>query len=504
MKHQEKKFRPEIQGLRAVGALLVAAYHIWFGKVSGGVDVFFVVSGFLVLGPLAERSLDGGRIDLWRYLVGLAKRIVPTAFVVLAAVVVLALVFIPETRWQPLSKQAWASAWFFQNFQLAADSVDYLARDELPSLVQHYWAISTQVHFYLIMGAVVFATGMAARWLRIKTGSILLPALIAIFAGSLAYSIYLTGVNQTVAYFSTSTRLWEFCLGGLLYLALPRIDLGTGARLAAGWVGLVAIVACGAVLPVSSTFPGYTALWPTLAACLVIAAGGGFSRFGADRILTTAPLLNLGAISYGFYLWHWPLLIIYRVVFDVTDVSLVGGLGIMIAAAALATGTYHLVEEPIRRSKIGSQRVLPTFVLGSAFVVPVCALVAGWSLYMKHVRAEERARPLDPAVYQGALAFDAESQDRSSADVPVRPGKLLARFDRGDLEKNGCHQTLAGTEVIRCVFGNAEASRTIAVVGGSHSGHWLPTLRAMNLETPVRIVTYTKSSCVLSSEHFGN
>ena len=498
---REQKFRSEIHGLRGVSALLVAVCHIWFAKVSGGVDVFFVISGFLVLGPLVERCLSTGRADIGRVATSLMKRIVPTALVVLAACLLLAITIIPATRWPQLAKEILASALFHENWRLASDSVDYLARDELPSLVQNYWAISAQAQFYLVMGTAVAMAAALARWRRWPIAPLLIYGLILIFTLSFAWSVYLTAENQSVAYFSTSTRLWEFCLGGLLFLALPWIRLPDRARLAAGWIGLLAIVSCSAVIPVASSFPGYTALWPTLAACLVIAAGTSGSAFGADRVLSTKPLQAMGSLSYGFYLWHWPLLIVYRVLFDTVDIDFIGGLGIILVAIVLAAGTVRLVEEPVRHLPLRGRQPWPALAFAVAFILPVVGGVLGWKAYISHERKREWVTPLDQDLYPGAKAFD--MQPSAIPETPLRPNRVAARKDRPAVYIEDCHQSLRGTEILRCTYGDDQADTTIAVVGGSHSAHWLPALRVMTLDRPVRIVTYTKSACLLSMKHYG-
>ncbi|MFD4635836.1 acyltransferase family protein [Lentzea sp. NPDC058436] len=362
----ERTYRPELQGLRAVAALLVVVYHVWLGRVSGGVDVFFLISGFLVTGQLV-RATGRGRIDLRATWSRMAKRLLPAAVVVLSATLVAAAVLMPENRWSQTVREIVASALFLENWQLASDSTDYYAQHEHASLVQHFWSLSIQGQFYLLWPLLVLVV-------TLLRGS-LSRVLLAVFAVSLGFSVWLTAVDQPLAYFHTATRIWEFAFGGLLALVVSRIDLSGPLRTVLGWAGLLGLLVCGVVLDVGAAFPGFLALWPTTCAAAVIVAGATGSRFGADRLLAARPSRYLGDLSYSLYLWHWPVLVGWLVIGGHSEVSLLDGLAIIGASLVLAAATHHLVEEPVRKSRWKARTLIAVLLVpllaATAFLQPV-------------------------------------------------------------------------------------------------------------------------------------
>jgi peptidoglycan/LPS O-acetylase OafA/YrhL len=270
------RFRPELQGLRALAVVLVVVYHVWVGRVSGGVDVFFLITGFLITGGLHRAAARGG-VDVlatWRRQF---SRLLPAVTVVLVAGVVAGFWLLPENRWMPTVRETVASLLFLQNWELAHNSVDYAARDNAASIVQHFWSLSIQGQFYLLAPLVVAGVAIATRRDGADLHRRLTGTLLAVGAASFAYSVYLTLVNQPLAYFHSATRIWEFALGGLLALWISRIEdrpeLTPGTRAVLGWGGVAALVSCGILLQVDRAFPGWAALWPTLAAAMVLVAG---------------------------------------------------------------------------------------------------------------------------------------------------------------------------------------------------------------------------------------
>lgn len=305
------RFRPELQGLRALAVLLVVVYHVWVGRVSGGVDVFFLITGFLITGGLYRAAARGG-VDVlatWRRQF---SRLLPAMTVVLTAGVVAGFWLLPENRWMPTVRETVASLLFLQNWELAHNSVDYAARDNAASIVQHFWSLSIQGQFYLLAPLVVAGVAIATRRDGADLHRRLTGTLLAVGGASFAYSVYLTLVNQPLAYFHSATRIWEFALGGLLALWISRIEdrpeLTPGTRAVLGWGGVVALVSCGILLQVDRAFPGWAALWPTLAAAMVLVAGRSGHRFGVDHLLSGRVLRTIGDLSFPLYLWHWPIL----------------------------------------------------------------------------------------------------------------------------------------------------------------------------------------------------
>lgn len=493
-----KRFRTEIEGLRAVAALLVAIYHIWLGNVSGGVDVFFVVSGFLITTSLLGRVQRDGSIDFIDYILGLAKRLFPAAFFVLFVVTIVSMLWLPQVQWGQTVQEIIASAFYYQNWQLAFNAVDYLAQNNEASPVQHFWAMSIQGQFYVLWPTVVFGTALLLyKVLKRPFKSTLVGVLITVFATSLAYSIYLTSTNQAFAYFHTFTRVWEFALGGIVAVLGSQVVLRKSLSFILGWVGLLAIILCGIILQVSTVFPGYAALWPTLAAIFIILAGNNGGAFGVHRFLSIKPLAKLGNLSYALYLWHWPILIFYFILSGVDQVSLVHGLLILGLSIVLSFFTTNIIEKPIRTMKKAS----PKWKRGSvvlACMVPTVLLAGTWSHQIDKANAELASFVADPE-YPGALAtYDLQE---TKEGIEILPSSLQAKEDLPKVYMDKCHQTQAETEVIGCEYGDTENPKhTIAIVGGSHSAHWLPALELIGEEENIKIMSYTKSACRFTAE----
>ena len=302
-----RRFLPEVQGLRALAVLMVVSYHVWFDRISGGVDVFLLISAFFLTGQFVRKLESGEPFGLIKYWIKLSQRLMPMLTLTLLATLGATYLLLPQSRWNSILEQTWASLFYFQNWFLAAQAVDYYAPDHsTASPLQHFWSLAIQGQFFLLWPIIFVVAALAAQVFHVRARPLLIWIFSGIFLTSLGFSIMTTYSNQAFAYFDTRTRLWEFALGSLLALALPYLQLSTGTRLFFGWFGVAAMLSCGFMLQIGQQFPGYLALWPTLAASCVIAAGATGSRFGADRLLSTKPLVKLGNNSYALYLFHWP------------------------------------------------------------------------------------------------------------------------------------------------------------------------------------------------------
>ena len=260
-----RKFRPEIQGLRAIGAVLVASYHIWIERVSGGIrtlrDFRFSYAWLLVQSSRPASNRRSKTLRDW-----IDVPVVAYGNAGYNLHYDLAFLLLPHTRWHAIILESAASTLNIENWKLAYSAIDYLDREDAASPFQHFWALSIQWQFYLIFGLsfLVLARIQPLRLGRINI-SIAAP-LVLMLAGSLAYSVYITQKDQAFAYFSTFARVWEFALGGLVAIVLPELRLPLAVRIGFGWLGLAAVLSCGVLLNVSTVFPGYAALWPTCGA----------------------------------------------------------------------------------------------------------------------------------------------------------------------------------------------------------------------------------------------
>jgi peptidoglycan/LPS O-acetylase OafA/YrhL len=504
-----KKFRPEIEGVRAVAALLVAIYHIWLGKVSGGVDVFFIVSGFLITTTLLTKVERGGRIHYFEYVLGLAKRLFPIAFTVLFCNSLVSIFLMPQVQWKQIISETFSSALYYQNWQLANNAVDYLAQNNQASPYQHFWALSVQGQFYVTWPIIIVAAFfLATKVLRTPFRKTLLILLMMIFTVSLVYSIYMTAANQPWAYFDTFARVWEFSLGGLLALAIPYIQFKKTVSMFIGWLGLAIICFTGILLPVSTIFPGYAALLPTAGVILVIIAGENASKFGVEKLLGSKPFVSFGNISYGFYLWHWPLLIFYYAYFGGETVSLQGGLGIMLMAVLLAMVSVKGVESPVRNMnvKLSKRRLVAVLV---TFMFPVFLFNTYWKVtFDQTIEAialrtyvEENVESLMED-YPGARAIS--QQVEATPNLEFIPSTLHVKEQLPAFYENkDCYSEFNDPTVKLCSYGETDNPiYTIALVGGSHSGHWFPALEEMVEDLNLRIDVYNKDACRFSDDNF--
>ncbi|MEG0258290.1 MAG: acyltransferase family protein [Lysinibacillus sp.] len=493
LKIPEKRYRPEIEGLRTIATLLVAVYHIWLGRVSGGIDVFFVLSGFLITTSLLSRVERNGKIGFGQFILGLAKRLFPQALIVTLTVAVVSIFLIPKVQWEQIISHMFASTMYFENWRLAIDAVDYLARDEAASPFQHYWSLSIQGQFYLLWPALIFIAYFLARKIfKTPVRKTLLAVLSTVFVLSISYSIFKTYSNQPWAYFDTFARVWEFSIGGMFALLLPYLSFNKRLSTITGWVGILVICLTGILLPVSTVFPGFLALVPISGALLVLVASENSTRFGIDKFLSLKPFPFLGSLTYGFYLWHWPLLIFYQTYMEQTKVSLAHGLLILLATFVLSFLSTKIVENPIRHlnTKTAKRKLL---VVLSLFLLPVFLTNFAINQYVTNEKSQATG---DYATqdYPGALMLT--EGIAPTEGVELMPSLLNLKADVPAFYQQKECLGKDQTDVKICSFGVTENPDTvIALVGGSHSGHWMPTLEVLAEELNFQIDLYNHDGC---------
>ena len=382
---REHARRNDLDGLRGVAIALVAVFHIWFGRVSGGVDVFLVLSGYFFGGMVLRRALTAdASLSPLPHLTRLARRLLPALVVVLGAAALLTVVLQPETRWEAYADQSLASLGYFQNWHLSNIAADYTRAGEAVSPLQHLWSMSVQGQFYIALLAVTLALAyLLRRVVRTRLDLVFAALLGALTVASFVYAVVAHTDNPTAAYYDSFARAWELLVGVLAALLLSTLRMPMWLRTAAAVAGVTAIVSCGALIDGAALFPGPWALIPVGATILVIAAGSGHpaSIPSPLRLLAARPFVQLGAIAYSLYLWHWPLLIFWLVHTGRPRVGVLDGLGVLAVSVLLAVVTHRFVENPLRYPRAhptATDRVVrawvsagrPTFALGSA-VAPV-------------------------------------------------------------------------------------------------------------------------------------
>jgi len=482
----------EIQGLRAIAVGSVLLFHIWPNIVPGGyvgVDVFFVISGYLITGLLVREAEASGRISLVGFYDRRIRRLLPAATLVLISIA-LCIGLLPQARWEDTAYELIASALYVENWRLAWLAVDYLGSENVPSPVQHYWSLSIEEQFYVVWPLIMMVVLGALRPKDFRQS--LLFLLIIVLLGSLLASIILTGRNPQAAYFVTQTRVWELALGGgLAIIALPR--LSEPLREIMRLLGLGAILVASFAFTKETPFPGYAALLPTLGCALVIIAGKSEGRWSSFKVLAIGPAQYLGDISYSIYLWHWPLTVFSLAFIEATSHSLTTGFLVFAATILLADITKRFVEDPFRNR----QTTIRTYASGAASIA-VSVLAALLVLLVVDSRAPSTAASPAPDLYPGARVLTEGALAPQVTD-PI-PAIAQIRRDIPEAYREGCHLQIEDVELNPCRFGPPNAKFRVLLAGDSHAANWIPAMEQLALTRGWSLETHTKSGCPLLVE----
>ncbi|MDT5101477.1 MAG: hypothetical protein QOC76_5214 [Mycobacterium sp.] len=516
-------YRHDLDGLRGIAIALVAVFHVWFGRVSGGVDVFLALSGFFFGGRLLRAALTpGASLSPVPEVSRLVRRLLPALVVVLAAAAVLTILIQPETRWETFADQSLASLAYFQNWELANTASDYLRAGESVSPLQHIWSMSVQGQFYLTFLALIFLFALVCRrvlgrYMRVS----LVVMLSALTIASFAYAIFAHDADQATAYYNSFARGWELLLGALVGALVGHIRWPMWLRTTVALVALVAILSCGALINGVKEFPGPWALVPVGATMLFILTGANrhsdphtSGKLPApNRLLATKPFIWLGSIAYSLYLWHWPLLIFWLVYADRQRVGFFDGACVLLVSVVLAWLTTKYVENPLRyrstapntgsAAKVPLRTRLrrPTIALGSVVVLLGVALTATSFTWREHVMVQDASAEqlvgLDLRDYPGAHAL---LDNAPVPTAPMRPTVLEAKQDLPETTVDGCISDFDDVDVITCAYGDQSAPHTIALAGGSHAEHWITALDLLGKQHHFKVTTYLKMGCPLTTE----
>lgn len=501
-------FRADIQGLRAFAVVVVILDHM-LGWPSGGfigVDIFFVISGFLITGHLIREWEAKGKIDFVAFYKGRVRRILPAAALTLIVTVGAAFLLFNSTRaWSVFWDALWASL-FSANWRFASIGTDYFEADGPVSPLQHFWSLAVEEQFYfvwpfiMLLALIIVAKSGAKAKPRLVAGSVIL----AVSLVSLGWALMQSSSSPTAAYFSTITRTWELGLGAILALATPMlIAIKDGARPVLAWLGVVGMVASLFLISEGSSFPAPAALLPVLSAGLFIAAGTG----GDQRML--APLTNpvstyVGNISYSLYLWHFPIIIFSAAL--TREMKLREYILVSAAILLVSVFAYHLFENPIRRTwltgerrKKGQSRVFTNEYKNTALAALATATIAAFLLafmpapppvtvaapaqsqvWKEFSEASKSATPkpeelvkYGPEVTALQKEFEAALGATTWPDLTPTMDEAIASHKELD-GVNACGQTTPGPT--DCIWGDPEAKKTAVLLGDSVAIAWMPTL----------------------------
>ena len=527
---QAGRFRPELHGLRGLAILLVVLYHVWFDRVSGGVDVFLFLSAFLLVGTFVRRADRGQAMRPAAYWARTFKRLLPPTAVIALATLAGVRLLLPPERWMDAITDAIGSVLHVENWVLIRRGVDYYAAEQTgASPFQHFWSLSVQGQVFLLWPLLIAAVVALARWRGWSVRGALAVMFTLVLVPSLAWSIHSTTTQQEIAYFDTTARLWEFAAGSLLGLTLPwweqRRDAGTTGRRAGrgrrarraaprgllvrvllGWAGIVGLVSCGLLIDVQGAFPGWIAAWPLAAAGLVLWAGTTGHPLSVDRLLSARPGVVLGDISYGLYLVHWPLLALFLARTGQARASLADGLVLILVSLVLAWVLTRVVDSPIRRWPWAGARARR-----SGLVVGVCLVLAlspmvGAQRYLLALEQDAASRAV--ADNPGARVLDPDFVRHPDADLTAAPLPTPALLGKdwvagearctGELAPQG-FETTRLEDICRVIPG-PEGAPVIVSVGNSRLEQFSAALIALARKEGWTLVTLWKGGCAYTPD----
>ncbi|MFI7674911.1 acyltransferase family protein [Actinophytocola sp. NPDC049390] len=472
-------FRPDIQALRAVAVLAVVVNHLSADWLTGGyvgVDVFFVISGFLISSHLGKEIGTTGRVRLGRFYARRIRRLLPAALLVLGLSVAAAYLLLPYPRWAATAHEAAASAMYWENWLLATQSVDYSAANAQASLVQHYWSLSVEEQFYLVWPLLLLALFLVRRRRAQVVG------IAVVGAASLAFGVHYTDASPNEAYFVTQGRAWEFAAGALVALLAHRLVLPKAAAGITSFAGFAMIVASAVLYDHHTPFPGYHALLPVAGTALVIMSGLRPGRQWHSPVTGSWPVQFVGNVSYSLYLWHWPLILLAPFVLgdvlDAGEMTTPWLLAVLAVSLVLAYLSKVLVEDrglsfgPLARST----RLTFTAMVAGVAVVAVAAHLLNGAYDREVAAAQRKAEVVEETPCHGgpALAGGVKCKDRFGPAEVVDMGPANQYYNRPaecratDEHKVGDKRTTSVCDFSR---GNTKAP-VVWLVGDSHAQQW--------------------------------
>lgn len=463
--HNTERRRGDIQGLRAIAVTSVVLYHLGIPGFSGGfvgVDVFFVISGFLITGLLLRQLVATQSIDLFAFWAGRAKRLLPNAALTLVVVLILGAVVLPTYRYSEMADDVTAAALFFANFRFAAEAVNYFNLDDLPSPVMHFWSLSIEEQYYWIWPLLLFAAAFVPAAQRRFW---IIGTLLLIVVGSFVLSLSVLKVDQTAAFFHTQTRVWQLAAGGLIaaIFNLTRLRIPVAISGGLAWLGITALLVAIAFYDDQLSYPGWWGLLPVLGTIGLIL--GGETILGAPiRAALSVPVMQwIGNISYSWYLWHWPTIVFLQA-------SLPEGPWIVATAFPLslfiADVAYRFVELPFHKGRFSRFGRFPA--LSGATTMVIAMAVVSYLL---------RDLPLG----SGTLERN-QTVSQSIADL-------------GSNYTDKCHLEYEKISQPPCVYGKTGSARSVVLFGDSHAAQWLLALAKAADASGWSVNSWTKSGC---------
>jgi peptidoglycan/LPS O-acetylase OafA/YrhL len=470
-----QRFRADIQGLRALAILLVVVFHAGVGHLTGGfvgVDVFFVISGYLITSQLRAELSSTGTISIPGFIARRVRRLLPAAAVVLIATLALSSILLPPLEFASVAASARSAGAYVSNLHFLGLASDYFTGDVKTDPLLHTWSLSVEEQFYLAW-PVLLLIGCTSWRRQSATRRRLAWTMTAIALASFLATWWYVDANRQLAFYGSPLRAWEFACGGLASLIepAPRRPLPRRLLVAGGWIGMMLVIGAAALFSANTDFPGATALVPVAGTSALLVLGRLHSwpdRWSVVRFLSAAPMQWIGARSYSWYLWHWPLLVLATA--TIPQLSVMDRVSIVAVALVLSHLTYRFVEMPFRASRHtyarGTRPVRRTLAFGFAATVATIAVSE-----IARRTATARSRSPEFRAYTAA-----------ASDV-ARP------------HEDGCVNASSDDRVRVCRYGSDEATQTMVLFGDSHAVQWFPALESIAAPRGWALLVIAKSRC---------
>jgi peptidoglycan/LPS O-acetylase OafA/YrhL len=482
------KYRPDIEGLRAIAIVLVVAAHAGIPGFSGGfvgVDIFFVLSGFLITGLLTRELESTGTIAFSMFYARRFRRLLPALLLMLTVASLAGTLLLAPNEQRSQAMSAASAAFWMSNFFFGLADIGYFSPGAETNIFLHTWSLGVEEQFYLVWPLLMLLT------LRLSGASgssqhlrLLGRVMAMIFLVSLALCVAWTWRDASLAFYMMPARAWQFALGALVYFSSldagasgetstsgDRQSQGLNPQLAnlLGWLGFVQIAIAVILMSRGVPYPGVAALLPSFGAAVLLAVGGMAPSNSASRLISLRPMQSIGHFSYTWYLWHWPVLVLGAISLPIN--SLPYRIALAAASALLAALAYRFVEVPIRRNAWIVRK--PSLAVVSAIAVMGIASVA-------------------------AIRWDVWAADSLNGAAQRR--FILARRDAPSIYSMGCDDWYRSNDVKPCTFGPADAPHTAVMMGDSIGLQWFPAVHTIYTRAGWHLIVLTKSSCPMVDE----
>jgi peptidoglycan/LPS O-acetylase OafA/YrhL len=501
----DRRFRPDVEGLRALAVLLVVLYHAGLPRLTGGyvgVDVFFVISGFVITGLLLRERRSTDRTSIVDFYARRVRRILPAATLVIGVAVVATYVVLGVLSGDAAANDGrWAAA-FLANFHFASVGTDYLTAKLPPSPLQNYWSLSVEEQFYVVYPTLFLVVASLRGRIGLRTR--LIALLGAIIVTSYWLSIVQTSHSPAAAYFSPFARAWELALGALVAVGTSWLRKAPAAAAAtATWIGVAAIVYSACAFDSQTAYPGSLVAVPVVGAALIIAGGAAVPRWGAESILAPRPVLWLGRRSYSLYLWHWPILILAAERVGKSQLTFGENLPWLAIAIFAAMASYRLVENPLRHVRAPSRQT----VVGGAVLVLATLMILTTVIT---IETDSATTPrIVPATDQAAVEQAVALAPRITT-VPhdLVPSAAATQHDFAGLNTPAFAcvlKTVRSSIPSRiCTLGDPHGSHLMILYGDSHALMWLPAINQIATAARWRLAVVVSYFCPAELVTVGN